>query len=182
MKARAAGEEAEAKLDRQELERELRAVSTNDEFDRQALEAEVWRSGPEGAAAAWERVDARLRAERAGLDRIRDELPANPLDALLWVSELGEAAARWRAWETIRLCGEGEGGRTWAALQAAAAELQEELARSRNDRAGPASGCLTADCWTVALDLVIGEMRELVAAHRAAVVALYRRAHRAGIA
>lgn len=181
MKVGAAGE-AEAKLDRQELERELRAVSTNDEFDRQALEAELWRSGPDGAAAAWERVDARLRAERAGLDRIRDELPANPLDALSWVCELGETAARWCAWETIRLRGEREGGRTWATLQAAEAELQEELARSRNGRAGPASGCLKAECWTVALDLVAGEMRELIAAHRAAVVALYGRARRAGFA
>jgi len=174
--------QAEAELDRRELESELGAVSTNGELDRQALEAELWRSGPEGAAAAWERVNAGLRAERAGLDRIRDEEPANPLDALSWVSRLGEAAARWQAWETTRLYGEGEGGRTWAALQTAEAELQEELARSCNGRGGLAHGCLTEDCWTAALDLVIGEVRELVDAHRAAVVALYARAHRAGIA
>lgn len=170
-----------AELDRQELERELRAVSADGEFDRQALEAELWQSGREGAAAAWGRVDAGLRSERAALDRIRDELPANPLDALSWVSELGETAAKWRAWETVRLCGEG-GGLTWAALQAAEVELQEALACSRNGCRGPARVCLIADCWTVALDLVIREVGELVGAHRAAVAALYARAHRAGIA
>ena len=174
--------QAEAELDRQELESELGAVSTNGEFDRQALEAELWRSGPEGAGAAWERVDAGLRAEREDLDRIRDDVPANPLDALSWVSQLGETTARWRAWEIIRLHGEGEGGRSWGALQTAEAELQKELARSCNGRGGPAHGCVIADCWTAALHLVIGEVRELVDLHRAAVVALYARARRAGIA
>jgi hypothetical protein len=48
------------------------------------------------------RVDAGLRAERAGLDRIRDALPTDPLDALSWASERCKTAARWRAWETVR--------------------------------------------------------------------------------
>jgi len=39
-----------------------------------------------------------------------------------------------------------------------------------------------ADCWTVALDPVLRELDELVGAHRAAVAALYARAHRAGTA
>jgi hypothetical protein len=173
---------AEAELDRRELERELRAVPTGGELDRQVLERELLRSGPEGAAVAWERVDARLCAERAGLDSLRDELPADPLNALSWASELCEATARWRAWEAIRLHGEGDGGRTWAALQAAEADLRERLARSRNGRGDPAHGGLIADCWTVALDLVLGEVSKLVDAHRAAVTALYARADRAGIA
>jgi hypothetical protein len=173
---------AEAELDRRELERELRAVPTGGELDREVLERELLRSGPEGAAGAWERVDARLCAERTDLDRLRDELPADPLDALSWASELCEATARWRAWEAVSLRGEGDGGRTWAALQAAEADLRERLARSRNDRGDPAHGGLIADCWTVALDLVLREVSKLVGAHSAAVAALYARAHRAAIA
>jgi hypothetical protein len=180
VKAGAVGQ-AEAELDRQQLKSELAAVSTNDEFDRQALEAELWRSGPEGAAAAWERVDAGLRTERADLDRIRDRVPANPLDALAWVSRLGKTAARWRAWETIRLHGEGEGGRTWAALQRAEAELREKLERAGDSNADSAHGGLIADCWMLALKLVLGKLDELLSAHRAAVLALYARARRAGI-
>jgi hypothetical protein len=177
MKAEAVGA-VEAALDYRELERELWAVQTRGEFDRQALESELRWTGPEGAAAAWQRVDAGLRAERAGLERIRDELP-DPLDVLSWASELCQSAARWRAWEVIRLRGEGEGSRPWSALHVAAAELQEELVRSRNGRGDPRHGDLTADCWTVALNLVIGEVRELVGAHSAAVAALYARAQRA---
>ena len=181
MKAEAVGK-AEVELDRRELERELRAVPTRCELDGEVLERELWWFGPAGAAAAWERVDAGLRAERAGLDRIRDALPTDPFDALSWASEACETAARWRAWETVRRHGEGEGGRTWAALQAGEAELQVELARSRNGPGDPAHGSLIADCWRVALDLVAGELRELVGTHRATVAALYARAHRAGIA
>jgi hypothetical protein len=181
VKAEAVGA-AEAELDRRELERELRAMPTGGEFDREVLERDLLRSGPEGAAVAWERVDARLCAERAGLDRLRDELPADPLDALSWASKLCEAAARWRAWEIVRLWGEGDGGRTWAALQAAEADLREKLARSRNGRRDLAPGRLIADCWTVALELVRGELDELVGAQRTAVAALYARAGRAGIA
>ena len=173
---------AEAELDRRELERELRAVPTGGELDREVLERQLLRSGPEGAAVAWERVDARLSAERAGLDRLCDELPADPLDALSWASEVCEAAARWRVWETVRLRGEGDMRRTWAALQAAEADLRERLARSRNGRGDLTHGSLIADCWTVALDLVLGELNKLVGDHRAAVDALYARARRAGIA
>jgi hypothetical protein len=93
---------AEAELDRRELERELRAVPTGGELDREVLERELLRSGPEGATVAWELVDARLSAERASLERLCHELPADPLDALSWASELCEAAAKWRAWKPSR--------------------------------------------------------------------------------
>ena len=89
------------------------------------IERELRRSGPEGAAAAWGQVDAGLRAERANLDCLCDWVPADPFDALSWASELCGTAARWWAWEAIRLHGEGDGGRTWAALEAAKADLRE---------------------------------------------------------
>jgi hypothetical protein len=181
VKAEAVGANA-AELDRRELERELRSEPTRGELDRERLERELWRSGPEAAAAAWERVDAVLRVERAGLDRLRDELPADPFDAPSWASELCGTAARWWAWEAIRLRGEGDGGRTWAALKAAEADLRERLAPGRDGRGDPTHGGLMADCWTVALDLVLRELDEFVGAHGAAVAALYARARRSGIA
>jgi hypothetical protein len=181
VKAEAVGAAA-AELDRRELERELRSVPTRGEFDRELLEPELWRSGPEGAAAAWERVDAGLRVERAGLDRLRNELPADAFDAPSWASELCGTAAEWWAWEAVRLHGERDGGWTWAALEAAEADLRERLAPGGDGRGDPTHGGLMADCWTVALDPVLRELDELVGAHRAAVAALYAWAHRAGIA
>jgi len=179
--AEAAGA-AVAELDRQELERELRAVSTNGEFDRQALEPELQWCGLEGAAAAWERVDTRQRAERARLDLLRGQLPENPLNALSWASELSESAASWEAWEAVRSHGEGDGGRTWRALRAARADLRERRARSRDGRDHHARSGLIANCWRVVLDHVLGELDDIIGAHDSAVDALYRRAHRAGIA
>jgi len=179
--AEAAGA-AVAELDRQELERELRAVSTNGEFDRQALEPELQWCGLEGAAAAWERVDTRQRAERARLDLLRGQLPENPLNALSWASELYESAASWEAWEAVRVHGDGDGGRTWRALRAAQADLRGRRARSRDGCDHHARSGLIANCWRVVLDLVLEELDDLIGAHDSAVDALYRRAHRAGIA
>ena len=181
VKAEAVGAVA-VELDRRELERELRSVATRGELDREMLERELRRSGPEGAAAAWERVDTGLRVERAGFDRLRDELPPDPLDVLSWASELYGMAAKWWAWEVVSLRGEGDGGRTWAALEAAETDLRERLAPVRDGRRDSPHGGLMADCWTVALDPVLRELDELVGAHRAAVAALYARAHRAGTA
>ena len=172
----------EAELDRRELERELRAVPIQGELDREMLERELRQSGPDGAAAAWETVDAKLRVERAGLGRRRDELPEDPLNALLWASELYEAAARWWAWEVVRSRAQGTMNRTWATLQAAEGDLRERLACSRNGRGNPALGGLKPGYRTVALDLVLGEVRELVSVHHDAVAALYARASHAGIA
>src|SRR6516164_4613121 len=42
-----------------------------------------------------------LIPKRAG--DLRDELPADPHDALSWASKLCRTAANWRAWETVRL-------------------------------------------------------------------------------
>jgi hypothetical protein len=171
-------EAAEAEIDRRELERELRSGLSEGGRDRQGLERELRWSGPGGAAAAWGQVDAGLLAERASLDRLRDGLPADPLDAPSWASELCGAAAKWWAWESVRLRGEGDGGRTWAALEAAEADLRERLARGSASGGDPAHGGRMA----VALELVLGELGELVGAHRAAVAGLYARAHRAGFA
>jgi hypothetical protein len=171
-------EAAEAEIDRQELERELRSGPSEGGRDRRELERELWWSGPEGAAAAWGQVDAGLRTERARLDRLREGLPADPLDAPSWASELCGAAAKWWAWESVRLRGDRDGGRTWAALEAAEADLRETLTRGSAGGGDPAHGGLMA----VALDLVLRELDKLIGAHRAAVAGLYARAHRAGFA
>jgi hypothetical protein len=60
----------------------------------------------------------------------------------------------------------------------AEADLRERLTRGSDGGGDPAHGGLMA----VALDLVLGELGQLVGAHRAAVAGLYARAHRAGIA
>ena len=169
-------------LDRRELEHELRSAPNRGEFDREVLERELRQSGPEGAAAAWGQVDAGLRAERANFECLRDRLLADPFDAPSWASEMCGVAVRWWAWETVRLYGEADGGRTWAALEAARADLRERLAGGRDDRGNPAHDALTADSWRVALDLVLRELDGFVGAHRAAIAAVYARAHHAGIA
>lgn len=181
VKAEAVGAAA-AELDRRELARELQSVPTGGDLNRQVLERQLCESGPEGAVMAWQRVEDGLRAERVDLDRLRDELPTDPYDALSWASELCRTVANWCAWETVRLRAEGHGGRTWAALEVAEADLREKLERAGDSNADSAHGGLIADCWMPALKLVLGELHELLSAHRAAVVALYARARRAGIA
>ena len=170
-------------LDRRELEHELRSAPNRGEFDREVLERELRQSGPEGAAAAWGLVDAGLRAERANLDCLRDGLLLADLsEAPSWASELCGVAVRWWAWEIVRRYGEADGGRTWAALEAAMADLRERRAGGGDDRGNPAHDALTADSWRVALDLVLRELDGFVGVHRAAITAVYARAHRAGIA
>ena len=181
VKAEAVGAAA-AELDRRELARELQSVPTGGDLNRQVLERQLCESGPEGAVMAWQRVEDGLRAEWVDLDRLRDELPTDPYDALSWASELCRTVANWCAWETVRLRAEGHGGRTWAALEVAEADLREKLERAGDSNADSAHGGLIADCWMPALKLVLGELHELLSAHRAAVVALYARARRAGIA
>jgi len=173
---------AAAELDRRELELQLRSAPTGGEFDREVLAHELRQSGPEGAATAWGLVDAGLRAERANLDCLRDGLLTDPSDAPSWASELCGVAVRWWAWEIVRRHGEADGGRTWAALEAAMADLRERRAGGGDDRGNPAHDALTADSWRVALDLVLRELDGFVGAHRAAVAAVYARARRAGIA
>ena len=173
---------AAAELDRRDLELQLRSAPTRGEFDREVLERELRQSGPEGAAAAWGLVDAGLRAERANLDCLRDGLLTDPSDAPSWASELCGVAVRWWAWEIVRRHGEADGGRTWAALEAAMADLRERRAGGGDDRGNPAHDALTADSWRVALDLVLRELDGFVGAHRAAIAAVYARARRAGIA
>jgi len=160
-----------------------RAVDVADAHDREVLERELRQSGPEGAAAAWGLVDAGLRAERANLDCLRDGLLLADLsEAPSWASELCGVAVRWWAWEIVRRYGEADGGRTWAALEAAMADLRERRAGGGDDRGNPAHDALTADSWRVALDLVLRELDGFVGAHRAAITAVYARAHRAEIA
>lgn len=81
-------------------------------------------------------------------------------------------------WPRGRRSGAGDGGWTWAALEAAEADLRERLAQGSASGGDPAHGGLMA----VALDLTLGELDELVGAYRAVVDGLYARAHRAGFA
>src|SRR6516164_2340033 len=96
--------------------------------------------------------------------------------------ELWRTGATRAAAASGRLRAGGPRGATWAALEVAETDLREKLERAGDSNADSAHGGLIADCWMPALKLVLGELHELLSAHRAAVVALYARARRAGIA